>query len=537
LKQWLAGSESWPVQESMGYDAALAARIACLGDLADLQATISSQQLDRDTALDLIVKRMAELTRATGAAIALQEDQDVVCRATFGNAPDVGVKLSATSLSGECLRTGNVVLLDDSENDPRVDPEICRQLNFRSLLILPVVSGTSRIGIAEVLSPTPDHFEGRDVLVVSFLADLIANVSAPAPREDEASARMNPPTPDGFDVEGGDLLSAPLNISNRLEDTVKESASSNQEFADAISQPSEFAFEKAVPSAPPAAEESIHERQRGFARAHGQPITANDVAPVFRPAERKAVTAPKIRQAPGKVNAIFIGGAILLVVALALAFYLWLHRSTAPTGKGANPLSPAGSVASAAVLPSPATSPGATSTAATTPAPKPVRTAALREAAAPSAFRPSSSAARELDVIQTSTRSANKPAPEAVPDAPSLNLTSSSSNALAAAVVAAKTPAPELGLVQSQGVTEGKLITKVLPRYPELARRAGITGDVVLTGTIGTDGKLKNLKVLSGSPMLREEAIAAAKQWRYTPYLLGGKPVETETHITINFHH
>ena len=53
--------------------------------------------------------------------------------------------------------------------------------------------------------------------------------------------------------------------------------------------------------------------------------------------------------------------------------------------------------------------------------------------------------------------------------------------------------------------------------------------------TITVDGSLRDIKVISGSPLLREEALAAAKQWRYSPYLLGGKPVQTETRITMNF--
>ena len=103
--------------------------------------------------------------------------------------------------------------------------------------------------------------------------------------------------------------------------------------------------------------------------------------------------------------------------------------------------------------------------------------------------------------------------------------------------MAGTTPTPELGPIQSQGVTEGKLVKKVLPRYPEMARRAGVAGDVVINATIAMDGTLRNLRVMSGSPLLREEAVNAARQWRYSPYKLGGKPVETETRITVSFHH
>jgi protein TonB len=107
---------------------------------------------------------------------------------------------------------------------------------------------------------------------------------------------------------------------------------------------------------------------------------------------------------------------------------------------------------------------------------------------------------------------------------------------LPASIIAANTATPELSPVQSQGVTEGKLVRKVLPRYPEMARRAGVSGDVIINATIATDGTLRNLKVTSGSPLLREEALTAAKQWRYSPYKLGGKPIETETRITVSFH-
>ena len=85
--------------------AELASRISCLSEVAELQSVIAREQFDCDAALDLIVKRMTDLTRATGAAIALREGEDVVCRARAGNAPDVGVRLSPTSLSGECFQS------------------------------------------------------------------------------------------------------------------------------------------------------------------------------------------------------------------------------------------------------------------------------------------------------------------------------------------------------------------------------------------------------------------------------------------------
>jgi len=151
----------------------------------------------------------------------------------------------------------------------------------------------------------------------------------------------------------------------------------------------------------------------------------------------------------------------------------------------------------------------------------------------------------ELEVIQGHTVTPKPAAEPAAPELSPMNMAdlARGSNALPASIVLAKTATPELGpppsqgvVPQSQGVVQGKLIKRVLPQYPEMARRAGVSGEVVIAGIIQTDGMLRNLKVLSGSPLLREAALDAARQWRYSPYMLGGKPVEAETRITVSFH-
>lgn len=73
------------------------------------------------------------------------------------------------------------------------------------------------------------------------------------------------------------------------------------------------------------------------------------------------------------------------------------------------------------------------------------------------------------------------------------------------------------------------------PKYPELPRRIGIQGDVILAAIIGRDGRIENLHVVSGHPMLVPAAVDAVKQWRYQPYMLGSQPVEVETQITVRF--
>jgi periplasmic protein TonB len=87
----------------------------------------------------------------------------------------------------------------------------------------------------------------------------------------------------------------------------------------------------------------------------------------------------------------------------------------------------------------------------------------------------------------------------------------------------------------SQGVTRGLLLEKVEPKYPSIAAAARIQGVVVLSAVISKTGKIENLELVSGHPMLVPAAIDAVRQWRYRPYLLNGEPVEVETTITVTF--
>jgi periplasmic protein TonB len=87
----------------------------------------------------------------------------------------------------------------------------------------------------------------------------------------------------------------------------------------------------------------------------------------------------------------------------------------------------------------------------------------------------------------------------------------------------------------SSGVMDGNLLDKTVPQYPEIAREARIQGIVVLQATISTTGFIKNLRVLSGPPMLQQAAMDAVRSWRYKPYLLNGNPIEVETTINVVF--
>ena len=96
-------------------------------------------------------------------------------------------------------------------------------------------------------------------------------------------------------------------------------------------------------------------------------------------------------------------------------------------------------------------------------------------------------------------------------------------------------PPPVRRIRVASRVVEANLIRDVAPQYPPEAGRARIEGTVVLLAVIGTDGSVKDVKVMNGLPIFAQAAIDAVKQWRYKPYLVDGEPVEVDSRITINF--
>jgi purine nucleosidase len=98
-----------------------------------------------------------------------------------------------------------------------------------------------------------------------------------------------------------------------------------------------------------------------------------------------------------------------------------------------------------------------------------------------------------------------------------------------------ETPPPSSGLKTGDSLTAASLIHQVKPVYPREARAKRIQGTVTFAGTIGKDGKVHDLELLSGPLALYEASRTAVLQWEYKPTSLNGVPVEVETSITVNF--
>ncbi|HLY92289.1 MAG TPA: TonB family protein [Candidatus Angelobacter sp.] len=88
----------------------------------------------------------------------------------------------------------------------------------------------------------------------------------------------------------------------------------------------------------------------------------------------------------------------------------------------------------------------------------------------------------------------------------------------------------------STGVSLGLLQKRVEPLYPMIALKARLQGTVLLHAVISKEGRIENLQLIEGHPMLVEAAINAVRQWQYKPYMLSGEPVEVETTVSVNFH-
>lgn len=84
-------------------------------------------------------------------------------------------------------------------------------------------------------------------------------------------------------------------------------------------------------------------------------------------------------------------------------------------------------------------------------------------------------------------------------------------------------------------VQQAKLRSRVMPVYPPEAKKAGIEGTVRLQATLDKEGKVAELQLLGGEPMLAGAAMDAVRQWQYETTLLNGDPVEVITEINVNF--
>src|SRR5215469_8402932 len=84
-------------------------------------------------------------------------------------------------------------------------------------------------------------------------------------------------------------------------------------------------------------------------------------------------------------------------------------------------------------------------------------------------------------------------------------------------------------------VAAGQIVKKVDPEYPKLARMARVEGVVMLKATISPEGRVTNVIVISGQPLLIPAALDAVKQWQYQPFVVDGQAATVKTTIQVPF--
>ncbi len=508
--------------------------------------------LDLVSALRLVVERSRALTRASGAAIALADKDEMVCRARTGVAPDLGARFRPDSgLSGEAVRTAKTVRCTDTADDPRVDRVACERLNVRSIVITPVLSGSAVIGVIEVFSPKAHAFDERDELHLRRMADLIAAMLESSIGHLEMGFLPDlEPEPEPAAVETPQLsaeAAIQADPEPLLQSAEPEPAAAAPESTETIAAPpAEAATADSAALAagryPLLPIEAIAEEAPGPQPA--KEIAKVDVAEAA--ASSEPVPAPP---SPEQVETIYKGfmqqvgeedrrrrrktiGIVLASVALAaivLTAPYWLGRKNTP----AVPPSPQ---QSAPPVPEPAVE--------LPPPTSEVKQAApaAKTSTKPAATRTKTRGERWSFMAPTKPGTGSElklespqPAPPPVADpAPAPEMERTPGQVKVINDLVGSWAAEESAGSQSQ-IVEGRLVNRVDPIFPPQANHAAARGRVVVRIGIDKTGRVERTEPVSGDPTLTAAAVQAIRQWRYEPYQLDGEPIAVEKTITIDF--
>jgi putative methionine-R-sulfoxide reductase with GAF domain len=296
-----------------------------------------------DEVLRLVAMRAISITGANGVAIALVKDDAIICRASAGKiAPDPGVRLDPNSgFSGACLRNGQTVRCDDSDNDSRVNAQACRTLGARSMVAVPLNAKGRVVGLIEAFSSKTHGFNDGDVKSLSLLGELI--LAAIHPEEEDRLAQLaekilpQPPAAvsQPRDVERITIASAPPVADPPSAPLAKVTAVTTPASASPISIPAPVAMAAAPSSAPavgPAIPTRIEEQEPAI-----QPSLVERAEPQLVSIPRPQLNFPEEKRSAKSV--LLVAALILTAVGLGWAWFhhavqLTTSASTLPIRKG-----------------------------------------------------------------------------------------------------------------------------------------------------------------------------------------------------------
>lgn len=339
--------------------------------LRNIAPKLPPDEFALDEVLALLAQRAVSITGADGVAVALADNEGIVCRASAGEiAPPPGAKLDPNSgFSGACLRSGQTVRCDDSETDVRVNAQTCRMLGTRSMIAVPLSAKQRVIGLIEAFSKEPFGFNDSDVKSLNLLGELI--LAAIRPEEEdrlaEISRKVVVPEPARMSGDTTPVLvepkSARLIIDEKFAPAAKadvETVKSEPAATSNLSTPVIQAISE-IP-APVADKDEANTSAEKIRENFGAAATFLAEHALLRPKEMEAPGQQPGRQ-PSVMSIVFIAASILVVIGLGWALLQAVRRGEqAISANTQRPVEVKTSESqSAEVLPTaPAVKPGAT---------------------------------------------------------------------------------------------------------------------------------------------------------------------------------
>ena len=310
------------------------------------EETSADEYFGLDEVLRLVALRAISITGANGVAIALVKENAIICRASAGKiAPDPGIRLDPNSgFSGACLRNGQTVRCDDSDNDSRVNAQACRTLGARSMVAVPLNAKGRVVGLIEAFSSKTHGFNDGDVKSLNLLGELI--LAAIHPEEEDRLAQLaekilpQPPAAvsQPGNVERITIASAAPVVDPAGAPGVKPETVTTSANASPISIPATVPV-AAAPAAAPVDDLAISRRIE-----EQQPAVGPSLAERAEP-ELVSIPKPRLNFPEEKRSAkSFLLIAALIVVAVGLG-WAWFHHavqlttsaSTLPIRQGESP--------------------------------------------------------------------------------------------------------------------------------------------------------------------------------------------------------
>jgi diguanylate cyclase (GGDEF)-like protein len=146
-------------------------RAADLDRMVAAQNVISTADHDATEVMSAVVREALAAVGGDAACVEMLEGDEVVCTAVAGTAaPWLGLRLPAEdTITGECFRTGKVLVCTDSQSDTRTAQEACKAVGARSMILVPMAHGGDVEGVLIVWSSEPNHYGDYEAQLLALL--------------------------------------------------------------------------------------------------------------------------------------------------------------------------------------------------------------------------------------------------------------------------------------------------------------------------------------------------------------------------------